>query len=168
MNANTLTLQLQGDLAEFIKKRAKKEGLSLNDAQGEAFLAIDLAIKTHDPARGPLKKWAQISVQNKLHRLAHGHDGDPLLFAEPVDDLAEDLAEAKEDEDDGRAQSLPPLSGVYGRIRALAVEGKDVQEIAQALRLTRRRVEQLLADTAAIRAAARLAAAQGNLFGGVA
>ena len=163
MNSAALTLKLNGDLAEFINLRANAERLPVEDARQEAWLAIAKAVHSHDPGRGKLGNWAKLTVQNHLHRLAHGHDGDPLMHAASVDCLADKLAKEQEEQDD---REVPRLGGIYGRILGLARQGLDELEIAHALGYSRRRIQQLLADTAAIRAAAGFAVVQGDLFEG--
>lgn len=165
MNA-ALTLQLQGDLANFIQQRAAAERLPLDDARQEAWLAISQAVQSYDQARGNLEAWAKLTIQNHLHRLAYGHDGDPLKYAASIDeDLADKLAGEHDDGQDTR--EIPALSGVYGRIRALALQGLEEKEIANVMGYSKRRIQQLLSDKNAILDAMRMAGRQGDLFGGV-
>ncbi|HUX64321.1 hypothetical protein [Sulfuricella sp.] len=160
MNA-ALTLDIQGNFLPQIKNKAEDYCLDLDDAKQEAWCAIGMAIQSFNPSRGTLDAWVATNIDIKLRQLAYGHSFDPLLFASELDD---DLAVENQEQDD---QEIPPLAGIYGRIRDLALRGKDTKEIATSLRLTRRRVEQLLADKAAIRDAVRFAQVQRDLFEGV-
>lgn len=162
MNAAT-TLDLQGCFLPQIKDRAEDYCLDLDDATQEAWCAINMAIQSFNPSRGTLDAWVATNIDTKLRQLAYGHDLDPLLFAS---ELTDDLGLAVDDQEQDTSD-IPPLAGIYGRIRALALRGNDTKEIARSLRLTRRRVEQLLADKAAILDAMHIADAQGDLFGGV-
>lgn len=162
MNPAAQILELQGQFQPLIKKLANKLGLPWEDAQQQARLACCLAVQSFDSSRGTLDAWVASTICNQLKRLAFGHDeGDALRFAAPLDDF--DLAAMEKEQDD---REIPALSGIYGRIRALAVAGFGEEEIAVALKLSKRRIQQLLKDADGIRAAAALAAGQADLFGG--
>lgn len=152
---SAITLNLRARFLPLIKRMAKDYHINLDDATQEAWCAIHMSLLSFDASRGTIDAWVAIGIDTKLRQLAYGHGRDPLLFAGELDENF-----AAEAENDTETRDVPQLAGVYGRIRALAVAGNDTKEIASALRLTRRRVEQLLADQVAIRGAALLAQAQ--------
>lgn len=156
---NATTLALQGCFQPLIKNRAKVYLIDLDDARQEAWLAIHMAVRSFNPACGPIVPWVATSIDTKLRKLAYGHGMDPLRYAGELDENLEAAAVI-----DQETYEIPKMAGIYGRIRELAMTGKDTAEIAHVLRLTPRRVEQLLADKAAILDAVRLARVQRDLF----
>lgn len=167
MNPAARILELQGKYQPLIKKLARQLQLPLDDARQQAALACCLAVQSFDPSRGDMDAWVASTICCKMKQLAFGHDdGDSLRYADGIDgDLADKLAAQPEDDKDAR--EIPALSGIYGRIRALALQGLEEEEIANVMGYSKRRIQQLLKDADGIRAAARLGGAQGDLFGGV-
>lgn len=133
--------------------------IDFGDVCHTIFIKYPRLVETHDPIRGSFENHVFGVVRQVLRHEVHQAGAVPL----DEDDWDSLVGQSEEEDEDWRTRELPPLRGIYGRLRALAVEGKNVEEIADALGVTPRRINQFLSDVAAIQLAAQLA--QSDILG---
>lgn len=129
----------------FVATLARKYNLPVADARQEAFLvAVELAPKFDPNRRASLETFLFSHLRRRLQRQA------PLCAAEIDENQSFEDEEEEHDPFPGQEEKIKMIAASWslrhGKVAEMALESNSVAEIAEKLKITPRRVRQILAD----------------------